>query len=51
MRDHILKPSRGVFAHQVLGYGFRLFFILGALYSIISLLIWGGFYAGLAMPP
>ena len=45
------EPSRGVFAHPVLGYGFRLFFILGALYSIISLLIWGGFYAGLATPP
>jgi len=51
MRDHILKPSRGVFAHPVLEYGFRLFFILGALYSIISFLIWSGFYAGLAMPP
>lgn len=45
------EPSRGVFAHPVLGYGFRLFFILGALYSIVSLLIWGGFYAGLVMPP
>jgi uncharacterized protein involved in response to NO len=45
------EPSRGVFAHPVLGYGFRLFFILGGLYSIISLLIWGGFYAGLATPP
>jgi uncharacterized protein involved in response to NO len=45
------EPSKGLLAHPVLGYGFRLFFILGALYSIISLMIWGGFYAGLAMPP
>ncbi len=45
------EPSKGVLAHPVLGYGFRLFFLLGALYSIISLLIWGGFYAGLVTPP
>jgi uncharacterized protein involved in response to NO len=45
------KPSKGVDAYPVLGYGFRLFFLLGALYSIISLLIWGGFYAGIVMPP
>jgi uncharacterized protein involved in response to NO len=45
------EPSKGVLAYPVLGYGFRLFFFLGALYSIISLLIWGGFYAGLVTPP
>ena len=45
------EPSKGVLAHPVLGYGFRLFFLLGALYSIISLLIWGGFYAGFVIPP
>ena len=45
------EPSKLVLAHPVLRYGFRLFFLLGALYSIISLLIWGGFYAGLVTPP
>ena len=45
------EPSRDIFDHPVLGYGFRPFFILGALYSITSLLIWGGFYAGVVMPP
>jgi uncharacterized protein involved in response to NO len=45
------EPTRGVFDHPVLGYGFRPFFLLGALYSIISLLIWGGFYAGYVTPP
>jgi uncharacterized protein involved in response to NO len=45
------QPSRGVFDHPVLGYGFRPFFLLGALYSVISLLIWGGFYAGYITPP
>ena len=47
----MLEPSRGIFDHPVLGYGFRLFFLLGALYSLISLLIWGGFYAGYVTPP
>jgi uncharacterized protein involved in response to NO len=45
------EPSRSVFDHPVLGYGFRPFFFLGALYSIISLLVWGGFYAGYVTPP
>jgi uncharacterized protein involved in response to NO len=45
------EPSKGLLAYPVLGYGFRLFFLLGALYSIISLLIWGGFYAGFVTPP
>jgi uncharacterized protein involved in response to NO len=44
------EPSRGIFDHPVLGYGFRPFFLLGALFSIISLLIWGGFYAGYVTP-
>ncbi|MBC8287157.1 MAG: NnrS family protein [Nitrospinae bacterium] len=45
------EPSRDIIDHPVLGYGFRPFFILGALYSIISLLIWGGFYARYVTPP
>lgn len=31
--------------------GFRPFFFLGATYSLISILIWGGFYAGMVAPP
>ncbi len=42
---------RVIFAHPFWGYGFRPFFLLGALFSIISLLIWGGFYAGYVAPP
>lgn len=45
------EPSRGVFDHPILGYGFRPFFLLGALYSIFILLIWAGFYAGYVTPP
>ncbi len=43
--------SRGIFHHPVLEYGFRPFFLLGALYSIASLLVWGGFYAEYVIPP
>lgn len=35
------------FEHPFLGRGFRPFFALGALYSLVSLSLWGGFYAGL----
>lgn len=37
--------------HPVLGRGFRPFFILGSFYSVVNLLIWGGFYSGYASPP
>lgn len=40
-----------LFEHPFLGRGFRPFFFLGALYSVISLALWGGFYAGRVMPP
>lgn len=40
-----------LFNHPFIGRGFRPFFFLGALYSVISLLIWGGFYAGMVTPP
>ncbi len=40
-----------IFDHPFLGRGFRPFFLLGALYSVLSLLIWGGFYAGYVVPP
>ncbi|GJL85399.1 MAG: short-chain dehydrogenase [Micavibrio sp.] len=35
----------------ILGRGFRPFFLLGAAYSVLNLLIWGGFYAGYITPP
>lgn len=40
-----------LFEHPFLGRGFRPFFFLGALYSVISLVLWGGFYAGYIVPP
>ncbi len=40
-----------LFDSSILGRGFRPFFLLGALYSALSLLIWGGFYAGYITPP
>lgn len=40
-----------LFEHPFLGRGFRPFFLLGALYSVISLLSWAGFYAGYITPP
>lgn len=40
-----------LFEHPFLGRGFRPFFFLGALYSVLSLALWGGFYAGYVVPP
>ena len=40
-----------LFEHPFFGRGFRPFFFLGALYSVISLALWGGFYAGYVVPP
>ncbi len=37
--------------HPFWGRGFRPFFLMGAIYTVISLLIWSGFYAGLINPP
>lgn len=39
-----------VFDHPFLDRGFRPFFLFGAGYSVISLLIWAGFYAGHLTP-
>ena len=39
-----------LFEHPFLGRGFRPFFLLGAFYSVISLLSWAGFYAGYITP-
>ena len=39
------------FEPAFLQLGFRPFFFLGAVYSLISLVIWGGFYAGQIAPP
>jgi len=40
-----------IFDIPFLARGFRPFFLLGALYSVINIFIWGGFYAGLIEPP
>lgn len=46
------KPSNSLFAAPFWGRGFRPFFFLGSLFGILSLGIWGAFYAGLdIMPP
>jgi uncharacterized protein involved in response to NO len=45
------ESSKSLFDHPVLGYGFRTFFLLGALYSVTSMLVWGGFYGGYVTPP
>ncbi len=45
------ESSRGLSAHPFLGHGFRPFFLLGALYSVVTLLIWGGVSAGYGSPP
>ena len=45
----LFTPSS--FQPALLELGFRPFFFLGALYSLISLLVWGGFYAGQIVPP
>lgn len=37
--------------HPVLGRGFRPFFLLAALYAVLTMLVWGGFYAGMVVPP
>jgi uncharacterized protein involved in response to NO len=45
------EPSDTFFDHPFLGRGFRPCFLLGGIYSAMSLLIWGGFYAGYITPP
>lgn len=45
------KPSNSLFAAPFWGRGFRPFFFLGSLFSILSLGIWGAFYAGLDIAP
>ena len=42
---------RNMFMSPFWGRGFRPFFFCGAAYSVISLLAWGGFYAGWMSPP
>ncbi len=43
--------SKNIFEHAILERGFRPFFLLGAIYSVVSLLIWGGSYAGYVSAP
>ncbi len=40
-----------LFEHPFLGRGFRPFFLCGAVYTIFSVLLWGGFYGGYAEIP
>lgn len=47
----MLKLFNSIFSQPLFGRGFRPFFFLGALYSLISLALWGGFYAGYVVPP
>lgn len=47
----MLKLFDSIFSRPFLGRGFRPFFFFGALYSVISLALWGVFYAGYVMPP
>ncbi len=43
--------SRTLFASPFWGRGFRPFFFSGALFSVISIGLWGAFYAGLGIAP
>lgn len=46
------KPSSAFFLSPFWGRGFRPFFFCGALYAVLSIGIWGAFYAGTGiMPP
>lgn len=45
------KLFDSIFSRPFFGRGFRPFFFLGALYSVLSLALWGGFYAGYVVPP
>lgn len=46
------KPSNSIFTAPFWGRGFRPFFFLGSLFSILSIGVWGAFYAGIGiMPP
>ncbi len=51
MPEQYREQSTGIFNHPFLGRGFRPFFFLAGLYSVINLLIWSGFYAGMITPP
>ncbi len=51
MQEPSESSNTSLFNHPVLARGFRPFFLLGALYSMASLLIWGCFYAGHLVPP
>ena len=45
------KLSEFLFASPFWGRGFRPFFFLGALFRVLSLGIWGAFYAGIGIVP
>lgn len=45
------KPSSTMFTAPFWGRGFRPFFFLGTIFSILSIAIWGAFYAGIGITP
>lgn len=46
------KQSKSIFDIPFLGRGFRPFFFMGAIFSVLSICLWGAFYAGAGvMPP
>ena len=46
------KPSESTFFNAPFwGRGFRPFFFLGTVYSLISILLWAAFYSGHFSPP
>ena len=46
-----MEHKSSILEHPVLGRGFRPFFLLGAAYSALMLLIWSAHYAGFITPP
>ena len=45
------KPSSSIFLSPFWGRGFRPFFFCGAIYAVLSIGIWGAFYAGTGILP
>ncbi len=43
--------QKSILEYPILGRGFRPFFLLGAVYSVLMLVIWGAHYAGFIDPP
>ncbi|MGH1378745.1 MAG: NnrS family protein [Alphaproteobacteria bacterium] len=46
-----MQKQSSLLEHPFLGRGFRPFFLMGAVYSVLMMLVWGGYYAGHVIPP